>query len=125
MGTWYDTQFKNIGDVSKNVDIPITLSCAAGTNIKATVTSSAGYIDVNTGKLKLSGTNPATGIGIQLLDKNNNPIKLNTKNSLQNQVGQLNLCCIFSIFFLNLFCCFSQRLFLFFKSLSVKISYNV
>lgn len=87
MGTWYDTQFKNIGDVSKNVDIPITLSCAAGTNIKATVTSSAGYIDVNTGKLKLSGTNPATGIGIQLLDKNNNPIKLNTKNSLQNQVA--------------------------------------
>ncbi|MEQ5236980.1 fimbrial protein [Proteus terrae] len=87
MGTWYDTQFKNIGDVSKNVDIPITLSCAAGTNIKATVTSSAGYIDVNTGKLKLSGTNSATGIGIQLLDKNNNPIKLNTKNSLQNQVA--------------------------------------
>lgn len=87
MGTWYDTQFKNIGDVSKNIDIPITLSCAAGTNIKATVTSSAGYIDINTGKLKLSGTNAATGIGIQLLDKNNNPIKLNTKNSLQNQVA--------------------------------------
>ncbi|UDN35342.1 fimbrial protein [Proteus sp. NMG38-2] len=87
MGTWYDTQFKNIGDVSKDISIPITLSCAAGTNIKATVTSSAGYIDVNTGKLKLSGTNPATGIGIQLLDKNNNPIKLNTKNSLQNQVA--------------------------------------
>ncbi|MBI6528653.1 fimbrial protein [Proteus vulgaris] len=87
MGTWYDTQFKNIGDVSKNVDIPITLSCAAGTNIKTTVTSSAGYIDINTGKLKLSGTNQATGIGIQLLDRNNNPIKLNTKNSLQNQVA--------------------------------------
>lgn len=49
MGTWYDTQFKNIGDVSKSVDVPITLNCAAGTNIKATVTSSAGYIDANTG----------------------------------------------------------------------------
>lgn len=79
MGTWYDTQFKNIGDVSKSVDVPITLNCAAGTNIKATVTSSAGYIDVNTGKLNLSGTNRATGVAIQLLDKNNNPIKLNTK----------------------------------------------
>ncbi|MCW3195535.1 fimbrial protein [Proteus mirabilis] len=87
MGTWYDTQFKNIGDVSKSVDIPITLNCAAGTNIKATVTSSAGYIDVNTGKLNLSGTNRATGVAIQLLDKNNNPIKLNTKNSLQNGVS--------------------------------------
>ncbi len=87
MGTWYDTQFKNIGDVSKSVDVPITLNCAAGTNIKATVTSSAGYIDVNTGKLNLSGTNRATGVAIQLLDKNNNPIKLNTKNSLQNGVS--------------------------------------
>ena len=35
---------KNIGDVSKSVDVPITLNCAAGTNIKATVTSSAGYM---------------------------------------------------------------------------------
>ena len=87
MGTWYDTQFKNIGDVSKSVDVPITLNCAAGTNIKATVTSSAGYIDANTGKLNLSGTNRATGVAIQLLDKNNNPIKLNTKNSLQNGVS--------------------------------------
>ncbi|WP_163785474.1 fimbrial protein, partial [Proteus mirabilis] len=85
--TWYDTQFKNIGDVSKSVDVPITLNCAAGTNIKATVTSSAGYIDVNTGKLNLSGTNRATGVAIQLLDKNINPIKLNTKNSLQNGVS--------------------------------------
>lgn len=87
LGTWYDTQFKNIGDVSNNIDIPITLSCMAGTNIKTTVTSGAGYIDVNTGKLKLSGVNSATGLGIQLLDKNSYPIKLNTKNNLQNQVA--------------------------------------
>lgn len=87
LGTWYDTQFKNIGDVSQNVNIPITLNCAAGTNIKATVTSSAGYIDVNTGKLNLSGSNRATGIGIQLVDRNNNPIRLNTKLSLQNNVS--------------------------------------
>ncbi|WP_311751363.1 fimbrial protein [Proteus columbae] len=87
LGTWYDTQFKNIGDVSQNVNVPITLSCAARTNIKATVTSSAGYIDVNTGKLKLSGTNSATGIGIQLVNANNNPIKLNTKLTMQDNVS--------------------------------------
>ncbi|MCX2589179.1 fimbrial protein [Proteus penneri] len=86
LGTWYDTQFKNIGDVSQNVNVPITLSCAAGTNIKATVTSSAGYIDANTGKLNLSGSNRATGIGIQIVNSNNNPIKLNTKLNLQNNV---------------------------------------
>ncbi|HCN43772.1 MULTISPECIES: fimbrial protein [Proteus] len=87
LGTWYDTQFKNIGDVSQNVNIPITLSCAAGTNIKATVTSSAGYIDANTGKLNLSGSNRATGIGIQIVNSNNTPIKLNTKLNLQNNVS--------------------------------------
>lgn len=87
LGTWYDTQFKNIGDVSQNVNVPITLNCAAGTNIKATVTSSAGYIDTNTGKLKLSGANSATGIGIQLVNANNSPIKLNTKLTMQNNVS--------------------------------------
>lgn len=87
LGTWYDTQFKNIGDVSQNVNVPITLNCAAGTNIKATVTSSAGYIDANTGKLKLSGANSATGIGIQLVNANNSPIKLNTKLTMQNNVS--------------------------------------
>ncbi len=43
---------KNIGDVSKSVDVPITLNCAAGTNIKATVTSSAGYIDAKYREIK-------------------------------------------------------------------------
>ncbi|EPI2106931.1 fimbrial protein [Providencia rettgeri] len=85
MKDWYDIQFPNIGSTSTPVDIPITLTCAAGTNIKATVTSSK-YEDTATGKLGLTGSNSATGVAIQLLDKNNNPIKLNTKNSLQNNV---------------------------------------
>ncbi|WP_272521838.1 fimbrial protein [Providencia sp. PROV202] len=86
LGDWYDTQFANMGDTSTAVDIPITLTCMSGANIKATITSSAGYVDVNTGKLALSGADKATGIAIQLLDKNSVPIKLNTKNSLQNSV---------------------------------------
>ncbi|MTC59569.1 fimbrial protein [Providencia rustigianii] len=81
LGDWYDTQFKNIGDVSASVNIPITLNCAAGTNIKTTITSSAGYVDTETGKIKLSGNNSATGIAIQLLNGNNIPIKLETKNN--------------------------------------------
>ncbi|AWS49698.1 MULTISPECIES: fimbrial protein [Providencia] len=85
MQDWYDTQFPNIGSTSTPVNIPITLTCAAGTNIKATVTSSK-YEDTATGKLGLTGTNSATGVAIQLLDKNNNPIKLNTTNNLQNNV---------------------------------------
>lgn len=85
MKDWYDTQFPDIGSTSTPVDIPITLTCAAGTNIKATVTSSK-YEDTATGKLGLTGANTATGVAIQLLDKNNNPIKLNTTNNLQNNV---------------------------------------
>lgn len=86
LGDWYDTQFANMGDTSTAVDIPITLTCMSGANIKATITSSAGYVDINTGKLALSGADKATGVAIQLLDKNSVPIKLNTKNSLQNSV---------------------------------------
>ncbi|WP_440590197.1 fimbrial protein [Providencia huaxiensis] len=85
LGDWYDTQFPSVGSTSTNINIPITLSCMAGTNIKAMVTSSK-YEDTATGKLGLTGTNTATGVAIQLLDKNNNPIKLNTLNSLQNNV---------------------------------------
>ncbi|MGX4743500.1 fimbrial protein [Providencia rettgeri] len=87
LGTWYDTQFKAVGTTSNSFNIPITLSCAAGTNLKVSVTSSAGYVDTNTGKIKLSGQGQATGVAIQLLDRNSNPIKLNSKFTLQNNVA--------------------------------------
>ncbi|HCH7936824.1 MULTISPECIES: fimbrial protein [Providencia] len=87
LGTWYDTQFNAIGSTSNSVNIPIALSCAAGTNLKVTVTSSAGYVDTNTGKIKLSGQGQATGVAVQLLDRNSNPIKLNSKFTLQNNVA--------------------------------------
>lgn len=86
MGDWYDSNFPSIGSTSDSVDIPITLTCQAGANVKATVTSSAGYADANSGKLNLSGSNSATGIAIQLLDKNNAPIKLNSQINLQDNV---------------------------------------
>ncbi|MTC42583.1 fimbrial protein [Providencia sp. wls1921] len=88
LGDWRDTQFKNIGDASDAIDVPITLTCNPGTNIKTTVTSSSGYIDQNTGKLALSGADKATGVAIQLLDKNNTPIKLNTSNISQSNVPE-------------------------------------
>lgn len=86
MGDWNENHFKKINDTSTPVAIPIALTCMAGTNIKATITSNAGYADATTGKLKLFGNNSATGIAIQLLDKNSNPIRLNYKNSLQDNV---------------------------------------
>lgn len=88
LGDWRDTQFTNIGDASNVSDIPITLTCMPGVNIKTSVTSSSGYIDANTGKLALSGADKATGVAIQLLDKNNTPIKLGTSNISQNNVAE-------------------------------------
>ena len=86
MGDWDTTQFGGVGSTSPSVSIPIVLTCKPGTNIKATITSNAGYQDESTGKLKLEGTGQATGIAIQLLNKNNSPIRLNFRNSLQNNV---------------------------------------
>nr|ELR5167407.1 fimbrial protein [Providencia rettgeri] len=88
MEDWFDSDFPSIGSASDEIDIPITLTCQAGANVKATVTSSAGYADANTGKLNLVGANSAKGIAIQLLDRNDNPIKLNSKISLQDNVPQ-------------------------------------
>lgn len=86
MGDWYDTQFKNIGDTSTDVDIPITLSCLPGTNIKATVTATSGADNPSQGQLSLSGANKATGVAIQLVDKAGQPIPLGIKNTIQNNV---------------------------------------
>lgn len=85
MGDWFDAQFKAIGSTSTQVAIPITLNCLAGTNIKVLVTSSS-YVDTTTGKIGLSGDDKATGIAIQLLDKNDTPIELNKKISIANIV---------------------------------------
>lgn len=87
LGDRYDMQFKNIGDTSSNVDIPIKLSCVAGTNIKVNITSS--FIDnAPTGKLNLAGTDRATGISVQLLNNDNNPIALNTQLTQQDNVSE-------------------------------------
>ncbi len=86
LGDWYNTQFKNIGDSSDSVNIPVTLSCLQGTNIKVTITSTS-TADAATGKINPSGANSAKGVAIQLLDKNNNPIKLNTSIQLATRAG--------------------------------------
>ncbi len=86
LGDWYNTQFKNIGDISDPVDIPVTLGCMQGTNIKVNVTSSS-IADAATGKINPTGANSAKGVAIQLLDKNSNPIKLNTSIPLATGVA--------------------------------------
>ncbi len=87
LGDWDDKKFKNIGDTSNNVDIPITLSCVADTNIKVNVTSSS-IDNAPTGKLSLAGTDRATGIAVQLLNNSNSPIALNTQWTQQDNVSE-------------------------------------
>lgn len=89
LGDWYDTQFPAIGSTSTEVAIPITLNCLAGTNIKATVTATSGTINASQGQLALSGgADKATGVAIQLIDQNNNPIPLNSKRTIKDNVAE-------------------------------------
>ncbi|ENU1226552.1 MULTISPECIES: fimbrial protein [Providencia] len=87
LGDWYDTQFPTVGSTSSEVDIPITLNCLAGTNIKATVVGTSGVINASQGHLGLSGTDKATGIAIQLVDANKNPIPLGSKQTIKSNVA--------------------------------------
>ncbi|WPA92398.1 fimbrial protein [Providencia zhijiangensis] len=87
MNDWYDTQFPNIGSFSTSVNIPIALTCAAGTNIKVTVTSDT-IDNAANGRLGLVGTNSAKGIAIQLLNNAGTPIVLNQKFTQQDGITQ-------------------------------------
>lgn len=90
LGDWYDTQFPTVGSTSTEVDIPITLNCMAGTNIKATVTATSGTVYAAQGQLALSGTNKATGVAIQIIDANKNPIPLNSKETIKDNAAAGN-----------------------------------
>ncbi|WP_273839018.1 fimbrial protein [Providencia rettgeri] len=88
LGDWYDTQFPTVGSTSTEVDIPITLTCLAGTNIKATITATSGTINATQGQLALSGgADKATGVAIQIVDTNKNPIPLNSKRTIRDNVA--------------------------------------
>ncbi len=84
LGDWYDTQFPTIGSTSNEVDIPITLSCLAGTNIKATINATSGIVNAAQGQLALSGSDTATGVAIQILDQNKTPVPLGSKITVRN-----------------------------------------
>lgn len=88
LGDWYDTQFPTVGSTSTEVDIPITLTCLAGTNIKATINATSGTINAAQGQLALSGgADKATGVAIQIVDTNKNPIPLNSKRTIRDNVA--------------------------------------
>ncbi|WP_275076170.1 fimbrial protein [Providencia rettgeri] len=89
LGDWYDTQFKNIGNTSDMVDIPISLKCNPDTNINVTVKSTNGSSSPTAGWLNLATEeNSAKGIAVQLLDNNNNPITLDKKFNQANSVSE-------------------------------------
>ncbi|MGJ3354844.1 fimbrial protein [Providencia sp. Je.9.19] len=83
MGDWYDTQFTTIGSTNGLINIPITLTCIPGMNIKAKVT---GLSEGANNILSLNGSDKATGIGIQILDKNNIPVIFEQDIDIQNKV---------------------------------------
>lgn len=89
LGDWFDTKFNKIGDVSNNIDIPISLSCIAGTNIKVTVTSD-NIDDAANGRIGLTGIDKATGIAVQLLNNAGVAITLNQQITQRDNTAQGN-----------------------------------
>lgn len=88
LGDWYDNQFSAVGNTSTEVDIPITLNCSAKANIKATVIATSGTINAKQGQLALSGgVDKATGVAIQIVDTEKNPIPLNDRLTIKDNVA--------------------------------------
>ncbi|MCP2006221.1 UNVERIFIED_ORG: type 1 fimbria pilin [Buttiauxella agrestis ATCC 33320] len=90
MGDYFVTDFTGIGSTSKAVTIPpISLICDADTHVKATIVADADP-SLN-GAIKLSsGSQSASGIGIQVLNENYLPVNVNTKVEALNTVSAGN-----------------------------------
>lgn len=71
-------QFTGVGSTSRSIPFTIGLSCASGTRVNVELTASAD--PGQTGTIQLTpGSITASGIGVQLLDEQSNPLALNDR----------------------------------------------
>ncbi|MFU0919846.1 fimbrial protein [Kluyvera sichuanensis] len=78
LGEYRTTDFENIGSTSESQPINISLDCNLGTKVNTTISAIAD--STQPGTIKLSeGEEIATGVGVQLLDKNNTPLNIGSQ----------------------------------------------
>lgn len=93
LGNYLSTDFTGVNDTTVAKSVPITLDCSSGSRINALVTADSDTSTSQQGAIKLSaGGDTASGVAVQLLDKNNVPVKLNQKFlvSTTTSEGQFN-----------------------------------
>lgn len=71
-------QFTGVGSTSRSIPFTIGLSCASGTRVNVELTASADPGQPGTIQLT-PGSITASGIGVQLLDEQSNPLALNDR----------------------------------------------
>ena len=86
LGSHKQSNFKGIGSTTPAADVNIGLSsCPAGLNaIQYQFTPLTAILDGSNGVLALSADSTATGIGVQVKDRNGSPLKFNTPYTLAN-----------------------------------------
>lgn len=92
LGVWNTGDLSGIG--SKTTDVPVNMSLAcqnSGIAISATITADADASQSGTIKLT-AGSTSASGVGVQLVDSNGNPLTLNNKFTVTSStnVGAYN-----------------------------------
>lgn len=79
LGAWNVQYFTGIGTQTTSTPINLNFSCDnAGVKVLATISADADTSQPGTIKLA-SGTTPAKGLGVQIVDAYNNPVPLNTQ----------------------------------------------
>lgn len=78
LGEHLTTEFTKVGYTTATKDVPVSLDCNAGTRVNVVVQATADTTTTQQGAIKLN-SGGATGIAVQLMDKNSTGVKLNQK----------------------------------------------
>lgn len=79
MGDYFNSDFTNVGSISKDVPFSLSLDCPANRTVSASVTATAETEGAQTGAIRLTdagSASVASGIALQLLDADSTVIRL-------------------------------------------------
>lgn len=79
LGDWFATDFSGVGSTTAKQAVPVTLDCAAGAKITATIQADTDDPQSGTINVTSSGSGTAaSGVGVQLVNASSVPLVLNS-----------------------------------------------
>ena len=79
MGDWFASDFSGVGSTTAKQSVPVTLNCASGAKMTATIQANTDNPQSGTINITSSGSGTAaSGVGVQLVDSSSTPLILNT-----------------------------------------------